>query len=137
MTATYDGYAYGTLANTDDGVTDSLLGNLSLTVSLTATSAAISGSIDNIVNADDETLGGSLTLSGGSFDRDGDPQTDSTLRATFSGLLTDGAQSLDVGGQLQGDFLANNHAAVGGQLLGSVIVSGFDQDINGGFIAER
>lgn len=136
-TATYDGYAYGTLANTSDGVTDTLLGQLSLTIALTASNANVSGQIDNFVDDADNAVTGELDITSGTFDRNGDPDADATLTVGFSGNLVDGGQTLNVGGQLQGDFLGTDRQGIGGILVGSVTASGSTQAIDGGFIAAR
>ena len=138
LTATYNGYAYGNLANTSDGITNTLMGQLAMTVSLTSNAATVTGTISNVTDDADNALAGQLSLLSGSLDRAGDPNADATFGAGFLGTLTDTAnRDLTVGGQLQGDFLGSNQAAIGGNLLGTVTVSGAIQQINGGFIAER
>ena len=136
-TATYNGYAYGDLSNGSDAITDTLIGQLSLNISLTSSNATVTGTIDNFADDNDDAVTGTLTVSNGSFDRSGDPNADATFKANFTGTLTDNAsRSLSVGGLLEGDFLGSDPDAIGGNLLGSVTVSGVTQDIDGGFIAE-
>lgn len=133
LTATYDGYAYGTLSGNPSTITDTLMGAVSMDVALTASTATITGTMDDFYDDDDNAVSGQLTISGGTFDRAGDPNADSTLNINFAGTLTDAGQTLTVGGQLQGDFLGAGYEGVGGALLGQV--NGYE--INGGFIAER
>ena len=136
--ATYNGYAYGDLANTSDAITDSLIGDIEMTVTFTASSATVAGQIGGFEDEDGDDVAGSLTLSGGSLDRSGNPSSDSTFGVSISGTLTDdAARNLVIGGRLEGDFLGSGHAAVGGELLGTVTVDSTSQNIDGGFIAER
>lgn len=136
--ANYQGYFSGTLADTGDSITDTLIGQIDLDVDFTSNSVRVSGHVDNFVDADDDALTGSLTLGSGSLDRDGNPSNDATLVLTASGTLTDDrGRDLAIGTQLEGDFLGDNHRAVGGEVLGSVTVNGSDQDFDGSFIAER
>jgi len=133
MTATYDGYAYGTLAGNPSTITDTLTGSLSMSIGLASNTANISGTISNFVDDADNAVTGDLTITDGTFNRAGDPSDDPTLSINFAGTLTDAGQDLVVGGQLQGDFLDTNYNGVGGALLGQVN----GHPINGGFIAER
>ena len=133
LTATYDGYAYGTLSGNPNTVTDTLMGSVSMNIALTASAANITGTMTDFYDDDDNAVSGNLTISGGTFNRSGDPNSDATLNINFAGTLTDAGQALTVGGQLQGDFLGGSYEGVGGALLGQV--NGYE--INGGFIAER
>ena len=90
--------------------------------------------VDDVGNV----LDGSLALGMGSFDRAGNPANDATLLIDANGTLVDSAgRNLVVGAQLEGDFLATDHRGVGGVVLGSVMVEDVDQNLDGGFIAER
>jgi hypothetical protein len=136
--ATYRGYLRGDLSNTTDAVTDSLIGRMTMQVGFTASSVSVSGSVTDFADAENRDVDGSLTLSNGSLDRGGNPANDATLNVTFAGTLTDaGSRTLNVGGQLEGDFLAGSHRAVGGDALGRVTVGGINQDFDGSFIAQR
>lgn len=136
--ATYDGYFAGQLANTTDDITDTLIGVMTLNVGFTSSSAQFSGSVSGFVDSDENAVAGQLTLSAGSLDRGGNPASDATLLISANGTLQDAqGRSLEVGTQLEGDFLGAGHRAVGGDVLGSVRVNGVDQDFDGGFIAER
>lgn len=136
--ANYQGYFSGNLANTGDSITDTLIGQIDMDVDFTSNSVRVSGSVGSFVDEDDDALSGSLTLGNGSLDRDGNPSNDATLVLTATGTLTDDrGRDLDIGTQLEGDFLGSGHAAVGGEVLGSVTVNGTDQDFDGSFIAER
>ena len=136
--ATYDGYFSGQLADRDDSVTDILIGAMTLDVTFRSSTVDVSGSVSGFVDGDDAPLSGQLALSAGSLDRGGDPSVDATLLMTASGTLRDAqGRDLVIGTRLEGDFLAENHRAVGGEVLGSVRVDGVDQDFDGGFIAER
>lgn len=137
-TATYEGYFAGQLANTTDNITDTLIGAMTLDVRSAASSVSVSGSVNDFVDSNDNDLSGQLSLTAGSLDRAGNPSSDATLMMTASGTLTDAqGRTLVMGTQLEGDFLGAGHAAVGGDVLGSVRVNGVDQDFDGGFIAER
>lgn len=134
--ARYEGYAYGVLSNSSDAITDNLIGALTLTTDFGSDS--FSGRIDTLRNTDDQPLTGQLSVSGGTFDRAGNPNSDSTLQVSLSGTVTDtGNRSLEIGAVLEGDFLGNGAEAVGGELLGTVTHNGTTQNIDGGFIAAR
>ena len=137
VTATYDGYAYGTLGNNADNITNTLTGALSMTLTLNGNNATVTGTLSDFVDDADNAVSGSLALSGGRFDRNGDPTVDATFGALFSGTLMAGENALTVGGNLEGDLLGADRNAVGGKLLGSVTYEGDTQDIDGGFIADR
>jgi len=135
--ASFNGYAYGNLANSTDTITDNIVGDLSINVSYGG-STSFTGSISDIVDEDGDALTGSLTLSSGSLNRSGSPTQDPTVAISISGSLTDGsAQTLNITGLLEGDFLGTSANALGGELLGTVTVNGTPQDIDGGFIAAR
>ena len=137
-TATYDGHFSGQLANTTDSVTDTLIGAMTLNVGFQTNTVQVSGSARDFVDGDNNALSGQLTFSAGSLDRGGNPSSDATLRMTASGTLTDTqGRDLVFGTRLEGDFLGAGHAAIGGEVLGSVTVNGVDQDFDGGFIAAR
>lgn len=136
--AVYDGYLSGTLANSDDGLTNTVIGDMSLVVGFTSSSVTISGSASNFRDEDDVVMAGSLTFSDGSLDRSGDPNSDVTLTLAANGTLTDvDANTLVFGAQLEGDMLGTNYNAVGGEVLGRVIHNGTSQNFDGTFIAER
>ncbi len=137
-TFTYNGYAYGDLSNTSDGITDTLIGDMEMTVTFTASSATVSGQINGFTDDDGDPLTGSLALSAGALDRAGDPNSDSTFGVDVNGALTDDASRvLSIGARFEGDFIGANHAAVGGEFLGTVASGGSVQDLDGGFIGER
>lgn len=136
--ASYSGFAYGTLANTSDTITDSLIGELSVSVSFGPSSTSLTGNITDFVDQDGDALSGTLALTSGEFDRSGSPNADSTVGITVSGNLTDDtSQTLAINGRLEGDFLGSDHLAIGGEFLGTVVSNGDNQNLDGGFIAER
>jgi hypothetical protein len=136
--AVYDGYVTGQLANRSDTVTDTLLGQLRMTVGFTNSSVIVTGAARNFIDDDNVALSGSLDLSNGSLDRAGSPSNDATLLISANGTLRDAqGRNLVIGTQFEGDFLGTSRGAVGGEVLGSVTVNGIDQDFDGGFIAER
>ncbi len=135
--ATYDGFVYGELS--DDTVVDSLVGRLSLDVSFGADDFSFGGSATDFVDQNDAELSGTLAISGGSFDRDGNPANDATLRGIgLSGTLVDGNDTdWTVGIQLEGDFLGSTANAVGGEAIGRVTAGTTALDFDGGFVAEQ
>lgn len=135
---TYNGYFYGDLSNRSDDVTDSLIGALQMGVKFTSTSADITGTITNFADGDNADVSGTLRLSNGTLNRNGNPNNDATLSATVAGTLTDGAgRKLDLGVRLEGDFLGAVPDGIGGEALGAVTIDGTSQDFDGGFIVER
>lgn len=136
--ATYDGYLSGRLANRTDTITDTLIGAMTLNVGFSGTSVQVSGSVRNVVDSGNAALSGQLTLSSGSLNRSGNPASDATLLMSARGTLRDAqGRDLAISTRLEGDFLGAGHAAVGGEVLGSVRVNGVDQDFDGGFIGAR
>ena len=136
--AEYDGYLSGTLSNGSDDLTDTIVGDMSLRVGFTSTSATVSGNASNFRDDDNAAMDGSLTFANGSFDRDGNPNSDVTLTFTANGTLTDAdGNALAFGTQMEGDFLGDRHNAVGGEVLGRVTHAGTTQNFDGAFIAER
>lgn len=134
--AAYSGFLFGDLS--DDGTaTDSLIGRLTLEVDFTASSATFDGSATDFIDSRDDPLSGTLRVSGGSLNRDGNPANDATLRGiSVAGTLREGdGTTLDVGVQLEGDFLGVGAEAVGGEAIGRVTVGTTSQDFDGGFIA--
>lgn len=137
--ADYAGYLFGTLSNEADSITDSVIGSLTLEANFNTGGATFSGSARDFVDSADDDLAGTLTVSGGMLNRNGNPASDATVvRVNVAGVLTDAADNdLDFGIQLEGDFLGGAYNAIGGNALGSVSTGGVDQDFDGGFIAER
>ena len=132
--ATYDGYIFGDLS--DDAVVDSLVGRLTLEATFGASDVSFGGSATDFVDQQDAPLNGTLQVSGGSFNRDGNPASDATLRGiTVAGTLQDNAgTSMIVGVQLEGDFLGSSADAIGGEAIGRVTIGTASQDFDGGFI---
>lgn len=137
--ASYDGYLYGELANGSDAITDSVIGELTLSVDFDPDDTAFSGSVRDFIDADGGDLTGNLQISGGALDRSGNAADDATIRRVAAdGVLTDAqGRALEIGLKLEGDFLGSDHDAIGGEVLGSVTTDGATQDFDGGFIAER
>jgi len=137
--AAYAGYLYGDLSTGEGDVTDTLAGRLTLQVAFGAETATFTGSASDFVDGRDDTLSGTLTVSGGSFNRDGNPSADATLRGiAVDGTLQDGdGTDWAVGVRLEGDFLGETAEAVGGEAIGRVTVGGTALDFDGGFIAEE
>lgn len=136
--ATYDGYIWGDLLNTTDAVTDAVLGEMTLAVAFNNDRVVVSGDAFNFRDAQDAAMDGTLTFSGGTLDRNGDPTVDATFTLTANGTLVDAQnRSLVFGAELEGDFLGSTYQAIGGDALGRVTYNGITQNFNGDFIAER
>lgn len=135
--ATYDGFVYGELS--DEDVVDSLVGRLSLDVTFAADDFTFGGSATDFVDQNDALLNGTLAVSGGSFNRDGNPASDATLRGIgLSGTLEDSDDTTwTVGIQLEGDFLGSTADAVGGEAIGRVTAGSTALDFDGGFVAAQ
>lgn len=136
--AVYTGFLYGDLSVNGGDTTDSLVGRLTLAVDFGADTADFTGLASNFVDARDAPLSGSLMVSGGSFNRDGNPASDATLRGiAVDGVLQDGdGVDWDFGVRLEGDFLGDTAEAVGGEALGRVTIGTAARDFDGGFIAQ-
>ncbi|WP_221235453.1 hypothetical protein [Yoonia ponticola] len=137
--ANYDGYLFGDLSNESDDITDKVVGSLSIRASFNAGGASFTGTASDFIDSDDNDMTGTLAISGGALDRNGNPASDATVRGVqVAGTLTDNADhDLVFAVQLEGDFLGDSYDAIGGDALGGVSVDGVDQDFDGGFIAER
>ena len=61
--AVYDGYLSGNLLNSNDGLTDTIIGEMSLTVGFTNSSVNVLGSASNFRDEDDAPMTGSLMFS--------------------------------------------------------------------------
>ena len=137
--AAYAGYLYGDLSTDGGSATESLIGRLSLTARFTADSATFSGRVSDVVDSRDDPLTGTLTVSGGSLNRAGNPASDATLRGIAVGgtLRDEDGATWDLGLRLEGDFLGSTAQALGGEALGRVTVGSTVQDFDGGFIAAK
>lgn len=135
--ATYEGYLYGDLSTDGGAATDSLIGALRLTATFAAESVDFIGSATDFTDQRDDPLTGTLTISGGRLNRTGNPASDATLRGiSVVGTLRDAdGTALDLGLQLEGDFLGITAQALGGEAIGRVTVGSSSQDFDGGFIA--
>ena len=135
--ANYQGYLLGQLSNTTDAVTDRLAGQLTLTVDFAGTEM-VSGNASNFVDDQGQQIEGQLELSGGTLDRDGDPNVDSTFVFRGSGDLVDAdGQTLIMNTDFEGDFLDTSHSGLGGDVIGQVAVDGEVQSFGGLFIASQ
>jgi len=135
--ASYAGFLFGDLSDGDGTATDSLFGSLTLAVTFSASAVDFDGSATDFIDSRDDPLSGSLAVSGGTLNRSGNTASDATLRGvSVAGTLRAGdGTTLDVGVQLEGDFLGTTAEAVGGEAIGRVTVAGTSQDFDGGFIA--
>ncbi|MEJ6404933.1 hypothetical protein [Yoonia sp. 2307UL14-13] len=135
--ATYSGFISGQLADTGDTVTDSLIGELLVEVDFGAVEM-VSGSADNFLDDQSNPLTGSITLSGGTLDREGDPTVDATFQFTGQGELVDThGQTLVLNTDFEGDFLADGQTGIGGDVLGRVTVDGDEQSFGGFFVSAQ
>lgn len=133
----YSGFVSGVLSNTDDSITDTLIGDLSVNVSFEGPEM-VSGIANGFLDDDGNMLTGELNLSGGALDRDGDPNVDATLTFEGSGELTAASGDvLIINTDFSGDFLGEQLEAIGGEAIGQVTVDGINQSFGGGFIATQ
>lgn len=135
--ATYGGFLYGDLSDGDAEVLESVVGRLTLEVTFTAGDPDFDGVARDFVDSRDAPLSGTLAVSGGALNRNGNPANDATLRGvSVAGTLRDGAGTdMVFGVQLEGDFLGTRVDAIGGEAIGRVSVGRTTQDFDGGFIA--
>ncbi len=134
-TATYDGFVYGDLSN--DAVANSLIGFLTLEIGF-AGDLSFAGTATDFVDQADAPFDGTLDVSGGTFNRDGNPASDATVRGVgLSGTLVDQEDvAWTVGIQLEGDFLGVTAQAIGGEAIGRLTSGATVSDFDGGFIAD-
>lgn len=131
--ASYEGYVYGDLSG--GTATESLIGRLTLTAAFGSDDITFTGSARDFVDHSDDPLSGTLTVSGGSFDRNGNTASDATLRGVSVAGTLQGSETLEVGVQLEGDFLGISADAIGGEAIGRVTVGTTSVDFDGGFVA--
>ena len=135
--ALYQGFVSGQFSNTDDDITDTLIGDLSLQVVFDAPEM-VSGSVGNFLDDRGNSMSGSLVLSGGVLDRGGDPDIDATFTFDGSGdIIDNGGRSISVTAAFAGDFLKDGYTGVGGDVQGQAIVNGLSQSFGGLFIASQ
>lgn len=136
--ARYDGYLYGALSDARGSQTESVIGRLNLDVAFSNSSAGFTGNASDFVTGDNDALTGTLSISGGGLNRNGNPASDATVQGVaVNGTLTGAGATRVFGIALEGDFLGTTAEAIGGDALGRVTVDGTDQDFDGGFIAEN
>ncbi|MDX8350271.1 hypothetical protein SLH49_19950 [Cognatiyoonia sp. IB215446] len=133
----YEGFLSGRLSNTEDGVTDTLIGDLSVNVSF-GDSSLISGVASGFLDDNGDALDGAIILSAGELDRAGDPDVDATLTFEGSGELTSiSGDVLVFDTDFAGDFLGEEYQGIGGEALAQVAVGGASQSFSGVFAASR
>lgn len=132
--ATYEGFIFGELS--EEAVVDSLAGRLTLEATFDANDITFGGSATDFVDQQDAPIDGTLQVSGGTFNREGNPASDATLRGVaVAGTLEDGdGTQMVVGVQLEGDFLGTTANAIGGEAIGRVTIGSTTQDFDGGFV---
>ncbi|MGJ8589497.1 MAG: hypothetical protein ACSHXW_15200 [Yoonia sp.] len=135
-TADYAGYFLGQLANTDDNLTDSITGEMVITVDFAATDM-ISGTVFGILDDNGDALSGQIDLTGGALDRNVDPNVDATLSFEGDGVLTDfNSNSINLDLVFEGDFLGPDSNGISGNILGRAESEGTSQAVGGSFILE-
>jgi len=97
----------------------------------------LSGSVTDIVNLDNETVGGTLTISNGRINRTVDVSEFYVFAAPLRGLLTDKESRIGVDGFIVGQFLGNTQQFVTGEVRGDVFFDGATVSIiDSGFVAD-
>lgn len=135
--AIYQGYYSGDLANSNDDLPNSLIGNLTIEVKFGSV-LSLTGRADNFFDETNAAVAGALTLSTGELNRSGNPNQDATLVMIMEGQLTDSDDhQMDLASQMEGDFIGAQHNAIGGAVFGRVTSEGAIQDFDGSFIAAR
>ena len=98
------------------GVDNGVVGELILSASFFDASS-IGGGATNFVDYANNPVGGSLTVSGGTINRNANPETQWQISAAIAGPLTQGATTRNVNSQLLGEFLGNGAAYVTGEVM--------------------
>lgn len=134
--AKYNGYFLAQLANADDNLTDSISGEMTIDVDF-GSSAIISGTVFGLIDDNSEAMSGQLTLSGGSLNRNGDPEVDATLVFEGDGVLVDvNSNSIGLDLVFEGDFLGSDATGIGGSILGQATTDQGNQSVGGIFVTE-
>ena len=84
-----------------------------------------------------EAVAGTLAIGSGSLNRSGNPDLDATVTASATGTLTQGSESVELGTELEGDFLGSGAEAIGGAVVGVATFGSTRRDFDGGFIAAQ
>jgi hypothetical protein len=135
-TAGYSGFILGQLSNTDDDVTDTMIGELSIQVSFSEQNM-VSGVASSFLDENGNPMTGEISISGGVLDRAGDTAVDATFAFEGSGELVDlDGRAIQLDAAFEGDFLGESANGIGGDVLGQVTVDGTGQSFGGIFIAE-
>ncbi len=133
-TATYNGFISGQLSNTEDDVTDTLIGQMTVEVDFEAVDI-VTGTASGFLDDNGDQMTGMLTLMGGYLDRDGNPNVDATFLFEGTGELVDiDGQTLVLDTDFGGDFLGATGDGIGGDFAGQVTADGESQSIGGLFI---
>ncbi len=135
--AQYSGFISGQLSDISDDVTDGLIGELQLEIAFAETDM-VSGRATNFLDQRGNPVIGSIALTGGALNRDGDPNVDATFSFEGLGELTDtNGRNLELDVDFDGDFLGDQNAGIGGDVMGQVNVEGATQSFGGLFIASK
>lgn len=134
--ARYDGFMTARLPVLEGGARRAYVGDLRLDVDFAAKRNGLSGRANGFV-ANNEKLGGGLTISGGDVFRGTDPDDNYTFSGLVDGRLTRGGDRYAIDAEIEGEFRGRNQTGVNGVLFGDIEGPAGQDIFDGSFAAER
>lgn len=134
---TYRGVMDLTMYGAGEVARDVLSGDLTMNVEF-ADPERISGSVNHIVNDDNDPYQGSLSLQAGDIDRTANPDPIQTYLVGLNGSVTDpGGAQWNVEGTLRGNFYEPDYSHTAGEVDGVASSPMGNVELNGRYAAER
>ena len=137
-TAAYSGYLGATIYNNLGNKVTRVIGEADIEISFGGTIVSATGDITNFVDETQGAMQGALTLSNGTLDPDGDPQSNPTFVAQATGVLRwPNLLNRNIDVVLEGDLRGLSYNALAGEVLGQHSASGGNGQVVGSFILQR
>jgi len=115
-----------------------VIGEADIEISFGGTIVSATGDITNFVDETQGAMQGALTLSNGTLDPDGDPQSNPTFVAQATGVLRwPNLLNRNIDVVLEGDLRGLSYNALAGEVLGQHSASGGNGQVVGSFILQR
>lgn len=114
-----------------------LAGDLELNASFAQ--SAVTGSVTDIVDGNNDEYGGSLDIDDDYFNRNTDPDDEFTYGASLTGSVTDpDGDEWDIDAIMDGDFFGTNWSHTAGEVVGDACTTPLEcVDLDGIYAAER
>lgn len=136
--ASYQGFLGATIYNNLGNRVTRIVGAADMTVTFGNANITATGNVTQFQDETDGAMQGTLVIASGVLDPSADPTVDPTFTALASGLLRwDNNLGRQIDIVLEGDLRGQDHAALGGEVLGRHTASGGSGDVIGSFILAR